>query len=144
MILQLNLLLNLLIDPTQFNNEIDKVHQLPLIHKPKQTEKTSTSNISCNFKTHIYREKLFFKKNELYSNSNKKIKFHASLTKLRSDPLEKAQNHIRNLQGIKFCFADPNGNLKVKFNDNKNMNFDSLESLGNVIERKLGIGELSN
>ena len=24
------------------------------------------------------------------------------------------------------------------------MNFDSLESLGNVIERKLGIGELSN
>ena len=24
------------------------------------------------------------------------------------------------------------------------MNFDSLESLGNVIERKLGIGEVSN
>ena len=37
-----------------------------------------------------------------------------------------------------------NGNLKVKFNDNKNMNFDSLESLGNVIESKLGIGELGN
>ena len=66
------------------------------------------------------------------------------MTKLRSDRLEKAQSHIRNLQGIKFCFADPNGNLKVKFNDNKNMNFDSLESLGNAIERKLGIGELSN
>ena len=58
--------------------------------------------------------------------------------------LEKAQNHIRNLQGIKFCFADPNGNLKVKFKDNRNIKFDSLESLGNVIERKLGIGELSN
>ena len=58
--------------------------------------------------------------------------------------LKKAQNHIQNLQGIKFCFADLNGNLKVKFNDNKNMNFDSLESLGNVIERKLGIEELSN
>ena len=42
---------------------------------------------------------------------------------------------------MKFCFADPNGKLKVKFNDNKNMNF---ESLGNIIERKLGIGELSN
>ena len=58
--------------------------------------------------------------------------------------LEKAQNHIRNLQGIKFCFADPNGNLKVKFKDNRNIKFDSLESLGNVIERKLGIAELSN
>ena len=41
-------------------------------------------------------------------------------------------------------YRDPCGNLKVKFNDNKNMNFDSLESLGNVIERKLGIGELRN
>ena len=65
-------------------------------------------------------------------------------SKYRSDLLEKAQNHIWNLQGIKFCFADPNGNLEVKFKDNKNMNFDSLESLGNVIERKLGIRKLSN
>ena len=30
---------------------------------------------------------------------------------------------------IMFCFADPNGNLKVKFNDNKNMSFDSFKSL---------------
>ena len=62
----------------------------------------------------------------------------------RSNLLEKAQKHIQNLQGTKFCFADPNYNLKVKFNGNKNINFDSLESLGNIIERKLGIGELSN
>ena len=132
------------IDPTELNNEIDKVHRLPLTNKQKPTEKTSTPNIICKLKTHSYREKLFSKKNELYNNSNKKIKFHVSLTELKLDLLEKAQNHIRNLQGIKFCFADPNGNLKVKFNDNKNMNFDSLESLGNLIERKLCIGELSN
>ena len=132
------------IAPTELNNEIDKVYRLPLTNKQKQTEKTATPNIICKFKTHSYREKLFSKENELYNNSNKKIKFHVSLTKLRSDLLEKAQNHIRNLQGIKFWFADPNGNLKVKFNDNKNMNFDSLESLGNVIERKLGTEELSN
>ena len=132
------------IDPTEFNNEIDRVHRLPLTNKQKQTEKTSTPNIICMFKTHSYREKRFSKRNKLHNNSNKKIKFHVSLTKHRSDLLEKAQNHIRNLQGIKFCFADPNGNLKAKFNDNKNMNFGSLKSLGNVIERKLGIGELSN
>ena len=82
------------IDPTELNNEIDKVHPLPLTNKQKQTEKTSTPNIICKFKTHSYREKLFSKKNELYNNSNKKIKFHVSLTKLRSDLLEKAQNHI--------------------------------------------------
>ena len=133
------------IDPTELNNEIDKVHRLPLTNKQKQIEKTSsTPNIMCKFKTHSYREKLFSEKNELYNNSNKKIKFHVSLTKHRLDLLEKAQNHIQNLQGIKFCFADPSGNLKVKFNNNKKMNFDYIESLGNIIERKLVIGELSN
>ena len=112
-----------------------------MTNKQKQTEKTSTPNIICKFKTHSYRETLHSKRNELHNNSNKKIKFHVSLTKHRSDLLGKAQNHIQNLQGMKFCFADLNGKLKVKFNDNKNMNF---ESLGNIIERKLGIGELSN
>ena len=57
--------------------------------------------------------------------------------------LEKAKNHIQNCQGI-VLLADPNGNLKAKFNKNIDMNFDSLESLGNVIKIKLGIGELSN
>ena len=69
------------IDPTEFNNEIDKVHRLPLINKQKQTEKTSTPNIICKFKTHSYREKLFSKRNEIHNNSNKKIKFHVSLSK---------------------------------------------------------------
>ena len=85
------------IDPTEFNNEIDKVHRLPLTNKQKQTEKTSTPNI-CKFKTHRYIEKNFSKRNDLHNNSNKKIKFHVSLTKHRSDLLEKAQNHIQNLQ----------------------------------------------
>ena len=85
------------IDPTEFNNEIDKVHRLPLTNKQKQTEKTSTPNI-CKFKTHRYIEKNFSKRNDLHKNSNKKIKFHVSLTKHRSDLLEKAQNHIQNLQ----------------------------------------------
>ena len=47
------------IDPTGFNNEIDKAHRLPLTNKQKQTEKTLTPNIICNFKTHSYREILF-------------------------------------------------------------------------------------
>ena len=124
------------INPTELNNEIDKVHRLPLTNKQKQTEKTSTPKIIRKFKTHSYREKLFSKRDELHNNSNKKIKFHVSLAKHRPDLLEKAQKHIRNLLGIKFSFADSSGNLKVKCNDNKNMNFHSLASLGNIIERK--------
>ena len=44
----------------------------------------------------IPREKLFSNKNELYINSNKKIKFDVSLQKHRLELLEKAQNHIPN------------------------------------------------
>ena len=86
------------INPTELNNEIDKLHWLPLTNKQKQTEKTSSiPNMIYKFKTHTYREKRFSKKNELYNNSNKKIKFHVSLTKHRLDLPEKAQNHISNL-----------------------------------------------
>ena len=111
------------IDPTELNNEIDKVHRLPLTNKQKQSEKTwSTPSI----KFYSYREKRFSKRNELYNNSNKKITFHDRLRKHRLDLPEKAQNRNRNLLGIKFFFADPNSNLKIEFNDNKNKNFDSL------------------
>ena len=40
------------INPTELNNEIDKVHRLPLTNKQKQTEKTSTPKIIRKFKTH--------------------------------------------------------------------------------------------
>lgn len=57
-------LVNTLIDPTEFNNEIDKVHQ-PLTNKHKQIEEeSSTLNIICKFKIHSYREKLLSKKYE--------------------------------------------------------------------------------
>ena len=48
-------------------------------------------------------------------NERATFKFHVSLTKHRSDLLEKAQIHIWNIQGIKFCFTDPIGYLRVKF-----------------------------
>ena len=48
-------------------------------------------------------------------NERATFKFHVSLTKQRSDLLEKAQIQISNIQGIKFCFTDPIGYLKVKF-----------------------------
>ena len=40
------------IDPTELNNEIDKVYRLLLTNKEKETEETSsTPNIICNFKS---------------------------------------------------------------------------------------------
>ena len=34
---------------------------------------------------------------------------------------EGTNNHIKDDKRIKFCFADSNGNLKVKFTDNRNV-----------------------
>ena len=66
------------------------------------------------------------------------MNFHVSLTKEQSTLLEKSQIHINGIGGVKSCFSDPNGNLKVKFGDNKNTSFDSIQSFSQSIEEKLG------
>ena len=61
-----------------------------------------------------------------------------SLAKKWSTLLEKAQTHINSISSVKFHFSDPNGNLKVKFDDNKSTSFGSIQSLSQSIEEKLG------
>ena len=73
----------------------------------------------------------------IYEKSKQAMNFHVSRTKERPTLLEKAQTHINRIRAVKFCFADPNGNLKVKFDDSKNISFDSIQ-LSQSIEKKLG------
>ena len=47
----------------------------------------------------------------IYERSEETLNFHVSLTKEQSNLLEKAQIHINGIGGVRFCFADPNGNL---------------------------------
>ena len=64
--------------------------------------------------------------------------FHVSLTKPRSDLVEKANELVKPKPGISFCFADTNKNLKVKFKKtNNNITFDNLESLQKIIDKNL-------
>ena len=55
------------------------------------------------------------------------MNFRVSLSKEQSTLLEKT--HINNIGGLKFHFSDANCNLKVKFDNNKNISFDSIQSL---------------
>ena len=73
----------------------------------------------------------------IYEKSKQAMNFHVSRTKERLTLLEKAQTHINRIRAVKFRFADPNGNLKVKFDDSKNISFDSIQ-LSQSIEKKLG------
>ena len=62
------------------------------------------------------------------------MNFHVSLTKRRSDLLKKANELVKRKPGIRFCFANNNEKLKVKFKKiNKNSTFDNLESLQKVV-----------
>ena len=70
----------------------------------------------------------------------KKINFHVSLTKYRSDLLHETNTYIpKNANGEKnFCFADSHGHLKIKFSDNKNVGYDSFQSFLEALDKKLG------
>ena len=72
----------------------------------------------------------------IYKKSKQTMNFRVSLSKEQSTLLEKT--HINNIGGLKFHFSDANCNLKVKFDNNKNISFDSIQSLPLSIEEKLG------
>ena len=95
----------------------------------------------CKFRTHCFKEQLYSQKKKIHRSANRKINFHVSLTKHCSILLKEANNYIKNDERIKFYFPDSNGNLKVKFADNHNVNFDTFQSFLTVLERKLGSDE---
>ena len=122
------------IDPDNLNMELDKIHRLPLDStESKKQPRKRLSNVIYRLKIHCFREKLHAKRKMIYEKSKQTINFHVSLTKERSTLLEKAQNRIYGIRGVKFCFANPNSNLKVKFDDNKNISFDSIQSLSQSV-----------
>ena len=82
----------------------------------------------------------------LQKRSNKKVNFHVSFTKYRSDLLHETNTYVpKNANGkIKFCFADSHRDLKIKFSDNKNIDYDSFESFLEALDEKLGNREIDN
>ena len=117
--------------------EFDKVHRL-LLNSTKTQHRKAVPNVICRFKSHSFRGKLYAKRKMIYERSKQIMNFHVSLTKNRSTLLEKTRTRINIVRGVKFCSADPNGILKVKFDDNKSISFDSIQSLSRSVEEKLG------
>ena len=123
------------IDPDKLNMELNKVHRLPLNSVKSKTQCGKTVlNVICCFKSHSIRDKLYEKWKMIYEKSKQTMN---SLTKKWSTLQGKAQTHINSISRVKFCFSNPNGNLKVKFDDNKNTSFDSIQFLCQSIEEKL-------
>ena len=128
------------VNEDDFDYELDKAHRLP-INPTESTRCNSPPNIICKFQTHRFREQLYSLKKKIHRSTTCKINFHVSLTKHCLNLLKETNTYIKNDEGIKFCFPDSNGNLKVKFADNHNVSFDTFQSFLTVLERKLGSDE---
>ena len=78
----------------------------------------ASSNNYC--KSIIIRFTIFRHKNMLYRAKNKLkrgLRIKLDLTKSRYDLLKRANDHVKEVPSNKFCFADINSRLKVKFNN---------------------------
>ena len=111
-----------------FDYESGKIHRHPT--KPSEKNKKPPA-IICKFRSHQLREHLFTKNKGIYNNTNRKINFHVSLTRYRSDLLPQANLYLKENRDdgqVKFYLADANRNLKIKLSYNRNVKFDTVWS----------------
>ena len=64
------------------------------------------------------------------------VRIKLDLTRSRYDLLKRANDHVKEVLSIKFCYADINCRLKVKFNDEnqKDIFFSSFDNLRDVVD----------
>ena len=89
----------------------------------------ASSNNYCE--SIIIRFTMFYRaKNKL----KRGVRVKLDLTKSRYDLLKRANDYLKELPSIKFCYADVNCRLKVKFNDEnqKDIFFSSFDDLRDI------------
>ena len=67
------------------------------------------------------------------------VRINLGLTKSRYDILKRANNLVKEIPSIKFCYADINFRLKVKFNDEnqKYIFFSSIDNLRDIVDMEI-------
>ena len=105
------------ISANDFDVNLDKAHRLGRKH-----------NIIVKFKCHSFREKVYRNRKKMRG-----VKFHVALTPHRSSVLNSAQEEIKDFPIANFCFADPNGNLKVKLHDQSTFPFTDTTDLRELL-----------
>ena len=102
---------------------VDRAHRIGRIHRDR------TSNKNC--KGIIVRLTIFRHRTMLYRTSSKLkgVKVRLDLTKSWYDLLNNANNHIKEIPTIRFCFVDVNCRRKVKFTgeDQDDVFFSSMD-----------------
>ena len=119
------------VSPNTFDFEFDKCHRIGPVKDNKQS-------VIVKFRSDAFREHLYKNRKCL----PKGVKFRVSLTKKRIDILEKANEKIKELNGVKFAYADANGNLKLLLKEKTDkgrwtLQFDNLEELDGLLDHPI-------
>ena len=98
-----------------------------------KVKKVKCKNIIIRFNTFRHRTLLYRPKNDIKQKKGYKIRL--DLTKRRSLMLSEANKLAPDNQNVNFCYADVNCRLKIRWNDNEEDFFDTLEDLGHLLDR---------
>ena len=86
--------------------------------------------------TTLYHRTMFYRAE---NKSKRGMRIKLALTKSRYALLKRANDHVKEVPSIKFCYADVNCRLKVKFNDEnqKDIFFSSFDDFRDIVDMEI-------
>ena len=106
------------------NSNIDRAHRIGSKKDKKQA-------IIVKFTTFRHCTLLFRARRKLKDGA----KLHVDLSKKRFKFLLDAQKYVENVGEVQFVYADVNCNLKVKFRNNEETFFTSMQEFGDILDK---------
>ena len=113
---------------------LDRAHRIRPSYTDKTTSKKCKSIIS-RFTTFRHRTLFYRARKNLKSGFKVKL----DLTKSRFNLLKKANDHVKEIPAISFCYADVNCRLQVKFHDAKQEDifFSTFDELRDIVDSEI-------
>ena len=115
-------------------NVVDRAHRIGPTYTDKKSNKICKS-IIVRFTTFRHRT-MFFRARK---NLKRGVKVKLDLTKSRFNLLKKANEHVDEVPTIRFCYADVNCRLRVKFSDEnqEDLFFSSFDELSDIVDNEV-------
>ena len=113
---------------------LDRAHRIGLSYTDKITSKKCKS-IIVRFTTFRHRTLFYWARKNLKSGFKGKL----DLTKSRLNLLKMANNHVKEIPAIRFCYADVNCCLQVKLHDAKQENifFSTFDDWRDIVDSEI-------
>ena len=112
---------------------IDRAHRIGSRYLDASSNNYCKSTIIC-FTTFRHITMFYRAKNKL----KRGVRIKLDLTKSRYDLLKRANDHVKEVSSIKFCYADVKCRLKVKLNENqKDIFFSSFNDLRDIVDMEI-------